>query len=164
MSSSGPRGDRLRILLASAFGLGLLPIMPGTFGALLGLGWHFGALALGLRGIPLRTACLAGAILFSVIHYALTPWAQRHWNDPDPGHFVLDEVVGYLCVPVLAIETHDWRFVLLGFLIERAFDIVKLPGARYIDRHIHTASGVLFDDVVSAVYAAIVLSAILYFR
>ena len=138
--------------------------MPGTVGALLGLAWHFGALALGLGGLALRAACLAGVILFSLLHYALTPWAQRHWNDPDPGHFVLDEVVGYLCVPVLAIETHDWRFVLLGFAIERAFDIVKLPGARYIDRHIHTASGVLFDDVVSAVYAAIVLSAILYFR
>ena len=54
--------------------------------------------------------------------------------------------------------------VLLGFAIERAFDIVKLPGARYIDRHVHTASGVLFDDVVSAVYAAIVLSVILHFR
>ena len=36
----------------------------------------------------------------------------------------------------------------------RIFDAIKLPIARYIDRNVHTASGVLFDDVVSAAYTA----------
>ena len=157
-------GDIFKNILGSAFGLGLLPVAPGTFGALLGLAWHLAALSAGLSGLALRGACLAGALLWSAVHYALTPWAQAYWNDSDPGHFVLDEVVGYLCVPLLSLETHDLRLVLLGFLLVRVFDIIKLPGARYIDRNIHTASGVLFDDVVSAVYAAAVLSLVIVLR
>ncbi len=154
----------MRKLLATAFGLGLSPIAPGCFGALLGLAWHLAAWYLGARGSDLRVWCLFGAVLFSAIHYWLTPWAQKYWHDSDPGHFVLDEVVGYLCVPVFSIEAPNLWYILLGYVLVRVFDIIKLPGARYIDRNIHTASGVLFDDVVSAIYAAIVLSAIIWFR
>ena len=39
-------------------------------------------------------------------------------------------------------------------------DAIKLPLARYIDRNIHTASGVLFDDVVSAIYTAALVSGV----
>ena len=154
----------MRKLLATAFGLGLSPIAPGCFGALLGLSWHLAAWGVGVRGLDLRVWCLFGAVIFSAIHYWLTPWAQRYWHDSDPGHFVLDEVVGYLCVPVFSIEAPNIRYILLGYVLVRVFDIIKLPGARYIDRNIHTASGVLFDDVVSAIYAAIALSALIWFR
>jgi phosphatidylglycerophosphatase A len=50
---------------------------------------------------------------------------------------------------------------LAGFVIFRILDAIKLPGARYIDRNIHTASGVLFDDVVSAAYSAAILWALM---
>lgn len=154
----------MKKLLATAFGLGLSPIAPGCFGALLGLAWHLAAWYLGVNGIALRAWCLFGAVLFSAIHYWLTPWAQQYWHDSDPGHFVLDEVVGYLCVPVLSIEAKSLGYILLGYVLVRVFDIIKLPGARYIDRNIHTATGVLFDDVVSAIYAAAALSAVIHFR
>ena len=152
----------MKKLLATAFGLGLSPIAPGSFGALLGLAWHVAAWRFGAVGLDLRLWCLMGAAVFAAIHYWLTPWAQEYWHDPDPGHFVLDEVVGYLCVPVLSLEAPDLRYILLGFVLVRVFDIIKLPGARYIDRNIHTASGVLFDDVVSAIYAAAALSAAIW--
>ena len=42
----------------------------------------------------------------------------------------------------------------LGFLVFRIFDIIKLPGARYIDRNWHGAWGILLDDIVSGLYAA----------
>lgn len=153
----------MKKLLATAFGLGLSPIAPGSFGALLGLAWHVAALHFGVVGLDLRLWCLLGTVVFSALHYWLTPWAQAYWHDTDPGHFVLDEVVGYLCVPVLSLEAPDLRYILLGFVLVRVFDIIKLPGARYIDRNIHTASGVLFDDVVSAIYAAAALSATIWF-
>ena len=97
----------------------------------------------------IRIWCLTGAVFFSAIHYLLTPWAQKRWGEPDPKHFVLDEIVGYLCVPVFCpfAMTELWH-LLAAFVIFRIFDAIKLPGARYIDRNIHTASGVLFDDVV----------------
>ena len=153
--------DGIRIFLGSGFGLGLSPIVPGSFGALVGLAWHAYAFRLGWRPLDIRIWCFTGAVAFSALHYILTPWAQRHWNDPDPKHFVLDEIVGYLCVPLFSLPMTAWWQPLAGFCIFRILDAIKLPGARYIDRNIHTASGVLFDDVVSAAYTAVLLSAIL---
>ena len=157
-----------RLFLASGFFMGLAPIVPGSFGALPGLAWILLATCLGWGDIATRIWCLAGAIAFSVIHYWLTSWAQKRWNDPDPKHFVLDEVVGALCVPVFWYLPPNppipvWQLAVAGFLLFRILDAIKLPGARYIDRNIHTASGVLFDDVVSAAYTAAIISLCAWF-
>ena len=156
-------GDKMKLFLASGFWLGLSPIVPGSFGALTGLGWHLVAFSLGWSDMAVRLRCLWGALLFSAVHYWLTPWAQKRWNDPDPKHFVLDEIVGYLCVPLMCLQMTAWWQPFAGFCIFRILDAIKLPGARYIDRNIHTASGVLFDDVVSAAYSAAILSGIMIF-
>ena len=155
------KDNKLKLFLASGFYLGLSPVVPGSFGALSGLVWHLIAVLLGWGDGFTRFWCLCGVVLFSWLHYWLTPWAQRHWHDPDPKNFVLDEVVGYLCVPLFGLPlTAAWQ-IAAGFVLFRVFDAIKLPGARYIDRHIHTASGVLFDDVVSAAYAAAVLAGLI---
>ncbi len=152
-----------RLFLASGFFLGLAPIVPGSFGALPGLAWILLAAGLDWSMLATRLWCLVGALAFSAVHYWLTPWAQRRWNDPDPKHFVLDEVVGALCVPIFWCLPPNppipvWQLAIAGFLLFRILDAIKLPGARYIDRNIHTASGVLFDDVVSAAYTAAIVS------
>ena len=152
--------DAIRVFVGSGFGLGLAPVAPGSFGALLGLAWHAFAFRSGWRPIDVRVWCLTGAVLFAAVHYILTPWAQRYWRDSDPRHFVLDEIVGYLCVPVFAVDFAYWWQLAASFVAFRVFDAIKLPGARYIDRNIHNAHGVLFDDVVSAAYAALVVSAV----
>ena len=152
--------DGIRIFLGSGFGLGLSPIVPGSFGALVGLAWHAYAFRLGWRPLDIRIWCFTGAVAFSALHYILTPWAQRYWNDPDPKHFVLDEIVGYLCVPVFAVDFAYWWQLAAAFVVFRILDAIKLPGARYIDRNIHNAHGVLFDDVVSAAYSALIISAV----
>jgi len=154
--------DGIKKFLASGCWLGLIPIVPGSFGALLGLGWHWCLWSLSLGEVAMRCGCLCGVLLFSVIHYWLTPWAQRFWHDDDPKNFVMDEVVGYLCVPVFMLVpmTELWH-LLTAFCLFRILDAIKLPGARYIDRNIHTANGVLFDDVASAAYTALIMSMVL---
>lgn len=161
--------DKLKYLLATAFGLGLLPLVPGSFGALLGVAWFAVAWFNRWQPADVKIWCLTGAFLFSAVHYWLTPWAQKKFNDPDPKNFVLDEVVGYLMVvvftflPVETLQNASWRwpvgYCIASFVIFRVLDAIKLPGARYIDRNIHTASGVLFDDVVSALYTGAILTA-----
>jgi phosphatidylglycerophosphatase A len=156
--------EKFKVFIGSGFGLGLLPLVPGSFGALTGLAWHAPAFYLQLNAavspFAVRAWCLAGAVLFSAIHYVLTPWAQKYWNDSDPKNFVMDEIVGYLCVPVFAVTFTCWWQLLAGFVVFRILDAIKLPGARYIDRNIHNAHGVLFDDVVSAAYSALIVSVI----
>lgn len=156
-----------KLFLASGFFLGLAPLVPGSFGALTGLAWHLFAVVCGWSDTATRFWCFWGAVLFSALHYWLTPWAQAYWHDFDPKHFVLDEVVGYLCVPLFWVLPAEpayplWVLALAGFVIFRILDAIKLPIARYIDRNIHTASGVLFDDVISAAYSAAILSGLLW--
>ncbi len=150
--------DSLFVFIGSAFGLGLMPIAPGSFGALLGVAMHLGILywlpGQLLYQLAALVACLMGTAL---VHFLLNPWAERYWNDTDSGNFVLDEIVGYLVVPIILIAytTPPWWYIpLAGFFTFRIFDIIKLPIARYIDRNWHNAWGVLLDDVVSAIYAA----------
>ena len=144
--------DRCRLLLASAFGLGLMPLAPGSFGALLGVGIHLTV----VWWFPEKWQWVALAICFIVvctIHFLLTPWAQKYWNDDDPGQFVLDEVAVYLVVPLVVRAEPLWIIVLAGFLLFRILDIIKIPPARQIDRNWHGAWGVLLDDIVSGLYA-----------
>lgn len=150
--------DALFVFIGSAFGLGLMPIAPGSFGALLGVAMHLSILYWLpnqlLNQFVALVACLMGT---SLVHFLLNPWAERYWNDTDSGNFVLDEIVGYLAVPIILIAytTPPWWYIpLAGFFTFRIFDIIKLPIARYIDRNWHNAWGVLLDDVVSAIYAA----------
>ncbi|MGN0852537.1 MAG: phosphatidylglycerophosphatase A [Kiritimatiellia bacterium] len=159
--------NRFKFFLASGFLLGLAPFVPGSFGALTGLAWHLLAVFCGWSEAATRLWCLWGVVAFSALHYWLTPWAQAYWRDADPRHFVLDEIVGYLCVPLFWILPAEpdcplWLLALAGFAVFRILDAIKLPIARYIDRNVHTASGVLFDDVVSAAYTALLLSGVLW--
>jgi phosphatidylglycerophosphatase A len=163
MKPNTPPLERVAVILGSALGLGLSPILPGTCGALLGVAIHVGiALAfpahlhLMLLTLAFMTVCAA--------NHALTGWAEEYWNEPDPGHFVLDEVAGYLFVPLLFREGELWKVVIWGFILFRIFDLFKLiPPARLIDREVHGPWGVLLDDLVSAGYAALIMYFVYWF-
>ena len=91
---------------------------------------------------------------------AITPWAVAYWKDEDPGNFVLDEVAGYLVVPILFRGGDLYQVALWGFLLFRVFDIVKIPPARQIDQNLHGPWGIVLDDLVSGAYAALALYAL----
>lgn len=156
--------DTALVAITSGFGLGLLPGAPGTFGACAGLIWHLAGRAAGLGANGVRIWCLVGFAVTLALHYALTPWAQRYWGESDPHRYIIDEIPGYLIVPVLSIPAPDIWFVLLGFVIERICDIIKLPVARYFDRKVHTPTGVVMDDIIAGIYAAAILSLAIHFR
>ena len=143
-------------MLASAFGLGLSPVGPGTCGALLGVVIHW--LIVRLASPDLVAAAVALALVaVCTVHWLLTPFAVSYWQHRDPRHFVLDEVAGYLVVPLVCPAMTGWREILAGFVLFRALDIVKVPPARQIDRRMTGAAGILLDDLVSGVFAGAVL-------
>lgn len=152
------------VMIASAFGLGLCPIMPGTCGALTGVLAHVLIVLFLPAGMQLPSL-IAIFVLVCAANHLLTPWAEVYWQAPDPKHFVLDEVAGYLFVPILFRYGSLWKVVLWAFLLFRVLDIFKLiPPARYIDQNMHGSWGILLDDLVSAGYAALIMYLIYWIK
>ena len=142
--------------VGSAFGLGLSPIAPGSCGALLGVLLHVSIILL----LPSDIQLPALIIVFTIVcigNNLLTSWAEEYWQEKDPKNFVLDEVAGYLLVPIFFRYGKLWQVVFWGYILFRVFDIIKIPPARQIDRNMHNAWGILLDDLVSALYAVLVM-------
>lgn len=143
-----------RVLLASGLGLGLLPLAPGTWAALLGVACH---LAIATISSPaLQTSLLVTCFLLVCAgNHLLTPWAQSYWGSKDPKHFVLDEIAGYLLIPIVFHHGQPWQIALWGFLGFRLLDIIKLPPASQIDRQGTGAWAILMDDIISSLYTVV---------
>ena len=137
-------------LIASGFGAGLLPGMPGTWGSLVALpcAWAIAAF-LG----PLALAAVAG-LAFAVGCWAAGAAARASGQD-DPGWIVIDEVAAQWLVLIAA--PLDWRSYAAAFLLFRLFDITKPWPARLIERTVGGGLGIMLDDVAAAFYAALLL-------
>ena len=107
-------------------------------------------------------ALVLGLVAVVAANHWLTPWAVKYWKDEDPGNFVLDEVAGYLVVPILFRGGELWQVALWGFLLFRVFDIIKIPPARQIDQNMHGSWGIVLDDIISGIYAALALYALVW--
>jgi len=69
---------------------------------------------------------------------------------------VWDEIVAFLLV--LAIVPRELAWQAAAFVLFRVFDIAKPPPIRYFERRYRDGFGVMFDDIVAAAYALIVLA------
>jgi phosphatidylglycerophosphatase A len=141
-------GHRLAYWIATGFGVGRIPIAPGTFGTLLAI-----PLYLALRGLAPLFYLLAVAVLFAVGVW-ICHVAERTLG-ADHGGIVWDEVVGYLVAMYLAPT--GWYWVVIGFVLFRVFDIWKPFPIRRFERTLRGGFGVMADDVVAGVYACVML-------
>ncbi len=149
-------GDKIRLLGATAFGFGLSPVMPGTCGTVPGVAIHV-LIVLTLPAKFQWASLVAVFLLACVGNLALAPWAIRYWKSKDPKHFVLDEVAGYLVIPILFTQGSLWKVALWGFFLFRIFDIIKTPPASYFDKNVSGGWGILLDDIVAGLYAVLVI-------
>jgi phosphatidylglycerophosphatase A len=137
-------------VIATWFGAGLLPFMPGTWGSLAALpfawiiAWLFGA----------RALLLAAAVLF-VIGWWAAAQVTRASGVEDAGSIVVDEVAGQWLA--LVVTPPDLVAYALGFVLFRLFDIAKPWPARWADETLGGGFGVMADDVVAGFYAATAL-------
>jgi phosphatidylglycerophosphatase A len=67
-----------------------------------------------------------------------------------------DEVVAFLGMLALLPDEPWWQIA--AFLLFRFFDVVKPPPIRNIERRLKGGFGVMFDDVLAAGYALVVLA------
>lgn len=141
-------------LLALGFGSGCAPAAPGTFGTLAGI-----PLFLALQLLPLPWYVLATAFAF-VLGVWLCGRTAAALSVHDHSGIVWDEVVGYL-VTMTAVPV-QWPWIAAGFLLFRLLDIWKPWPIRMLDRHVGGGFGIMLDDLVAGIFAAIVLNVTLY--
>ena len=142
--------------VASGFGSGLTPWAPGSAGSLAAiLPW------LALRELPLPYYALAIVATFALGIWACN-WVVKALQVADPGVAVWDEFVGLwiTLLPLLWWPAAWWR-VAAGFILFRIFDIWKPWPVSWADRTVGGGLGVMLDDAIAGVYAAMVLAVLL---
>ena len=150
--------DYLALSIAT-FGVGYLPLIPGTFGSLVSVGIFL-----------LFTQLLTGTALFAVVLlFTLTVtfsgiWAASRTEElagrKDPGKVVVDEVAGQMLallpLTVFALQPLT-RGVIVSFILFRLFDIFKpYPAGRF--ERLKGGYGIMCDDLVAGGYAAVITS------
>lgn len=146
------RGKFLWRAAASGFGVGYLPLCPGTFGSMLALPvWYLG----GGTGIA-HYGILAAVILVSI---PAAGSVIRETGGKDPPSVVIDEVAGMLLAATGI--TWNWKNAILLFLLFRFFDIFKLGPAAWADAR-EGAFYVVADDLVAGLFAHLSFRGILW--
>jgi len=141
--------ERGAVMLATGFGLGLVPVASGTFGTILALPlvwmiWEWFGLGIGWQ-IMLSAA-------LSLLAIPICSVAERHYGTKDDGRIVADEYMTFpLCM--IGLPWNPW-VVLLSFLSCRFFDIAKPAPADRLQR-IKGGTGIVIDDVVASLYSLI---------
>ncbi|MCK4999790.1 MAG: phosphatidylglycerophosphatase A [Anaerohalosphaera sp.] len=149
----------IKRLLTSVFGLGFLPIAPGTWGSL---------------PVPIIFVCLCRldaepgviftvmaiiAIVAGAVCVTYSDAAIKATGRKDPGEVVADELAGQAVVfmiPLLPFFGYDIFAALVGFLAFRLFDILKPWPCKKLEK-LPGGLGILMDDLAAGVYALIVL-------
>jgi phosphatidylglycerophosphatase A len=138
------------LLLAFGFGSGLSKKMPGTFGTL-------AAIPLYLLLIQSPYWIYLIATLISIVAgIFICDKAAQKLQVHDYGGIVWDEIAGFLIT--MCWIPFSWQSLLAGFVLFRLFDIVKPWPISWLDRHIEGGLGIMLDDVLAGVLAALLLN------
>jgi phosphatidylglycerophosphatase A len=159
--------DFIAVFIATGFGAGFIPLGPGTWGSIVGLLIAYGLIAaFGSDALLLQNILIAAGVVSAALGVWASGRAEKIFDRKDASQIVVDEVFGQIIsfifiAPYLAGLGARWRWwMFAGFALFRAFDIFKpypinrlqgLPGGL----------GVMLDDALAGVYAAVVLSLLL---
>lgn len=161
----------MKLWIAQGFGVGRIPVAPGTFGSAVGVAWFALLLAGG------SWWCLLGGAAAGL---GLSVWlcgaAERILGQTDPGSVVLDEFTampvcffawvgilhwrnGVLPAAGYFFSKENWLPTLGVFVAFRLFDVLK-PWPVYQSQALPGGWGVTLDDLLAAVYVNLAVLAV----
>ena len=151
-------------IFATLFGVGLLPFAPGTWGSLFGLILFFYTNIYLSINVQFFYLLLLVIILFAfLVCYFATK--QLGDNEKDQKSIVIDELAGvwiaFIPVSGIVMMQDFLTYSVLAFLLFRVFDIWKPYPIGFIDKKIKNHVGIVLDDLVAGLYAAIIIWLIL---
>lgn len=140
------------LFLAFGFGTGLVRHAPGTMGT--------------LAAVPVYWLLMqAGILVYSTVMVLVVLtgiWICGNAADKlgvhDYSGIVWDEIAGYLITMWLA--PFSWQAMSVGFILFRIFDILKPWPIKRIDRDMQGGLGIMLDDVLAGIFAALVLMSV----
>lgn len=138
--------------IALGFGSGLIKPAPGTWGSLVGV-----LLAMLLWQLTQSTLFFLCLTLFGFLFGCYC--CQKVSQDlkvHDDGRIVWDEIVAIWLIFACLPEYH-WLYYSLTFITFRFFDILKPFPIRYFDAHLKGGFGIMFDDILAAMYSIMTL-------
>ncbi len=137
-------------MIATGVYSGYLPVVPGTFGTVVGL---LPAFALSrIDHVAISLVLLGLSILLAV-------WtagrAEQKIGGKDPGCIVIDEIAGVMTA--LWGLPFTWLPVTVGFVVFRCLDMAKPFPIRQLDRNLSGGSGIVADDIAAGIITNIIL-------
>lgn len=149
--------------LATCFGLGEIPLAPGTFGTL-------GAIPIFLL-LNYMKKIFSNMMIYNSFYFFfliaffglavyISDIAEREiFKKEDPGAIVIDEVLGLLTTLFLVNPVgirNTFFAVTIGFVLFRIFDITKI-GPIYYSQKLERGVGVVLDDFLAGVFSNVLL-------
>lgn len=151
--------QRCIVFCGVGFGSGLAPKAPGTFGSAFALLFIPAWLALGFFNSVLII------VLMSLLGIYLCGRTAELMGVHDDGRIVWDEFAGQSIsfLPLVYLGQMNWLWVLVGFALFRLFDVWKPWPIRVVDRRVHGGFGIMLDDIIAGIWAALCILIYLYF-
>lgn len=150
--------ERLIVFCGVGLGSGLAPKAPGTFGS-----------AFALLFVPFWFAVgfnisLAVIVLMSIVGIYICGKTAEIIHVHDDGRIVWDEFAGQSItfLPLIYIGQISWLWALVGFALFRLFDIWKPWPINVIDRQVDGGFGIMLDDIIAGIWAALCIVLYLY--
>ena len=150
--------ERCIVFCGVGFGSGLLPKAPGTFGSAFALLFVPVFMAIGFN------ASVIAMIMMSLIGIYICGRTADIMGVHDDGRIVWDEFAGQSItfLPLIYLGIMNWVWVLVGFVLFRLFDVWKPWPIRVIDQKVDGGFGIMFDDLIAGLWAAICIIIYLY--
>jgi phosphatidylglycerophosphatase A len=150
---------RWATLVATFFGIGRMHPGPGTWASAATV-VLWGAVAYELPPSQRTPVAIALAVLVTLIGIPAATRVARASGGKDPQFVVIDEVAGQL-IALIAVPL-AWKTFLAGLILFRAFDIVKPPPVRQLEK-LPEGTGIVLDDVAAGFLACAGMHLLLHF-
>jgi phosphatidylglycerophosphatase A len=162
-----PPNPELALWIGTVGGLGYVQHAPGTLGSIVGVA-IYGAFCfyypasispnstheLLIRAFWAGVSIFPIALLIAFVGVWASDRVAKRFREKDPQYVVIDEVSGQLFTYIFSLALGNWKYLLLGFILFRAFDIWKPFPARQAES-LPGGWGIMADDWIAAAYAAL---------
>ncbi len=134
----------------SLFGIGFIPIAPGTLGSIFAIFvWY-----LSIKTLNIYFFYLVFVLIFLIAFKAVDIYLKNKKKE-DPSEVIIDEFIGQ-SIPLLFLIDYNIYEVLLVFCSFRFFDITKIYPIDWAEK-MSGAKGVIIDDIIAGIYSLVII-------